>query len=153
MKRAIIVLLVLASVLIAGCQQKMVCNAPYILVGTECCLDADSNSVCDKDEKAEKIINEVSNETEQKVEINYNYTIEELDEKLRDLVGSESLEKIEMDWGDLSSFEKSYELYQTTPENNIYVMRIIDSSDYLTDYDDFLSFNDKLYQPSVLYYK
>jgi len=29
---------------------KVVCNKPYILVGTECCLDRDDNSICDKDE-------------------------------------------------------------------------------------------------------
>lgn len=30
--------------------QKVVCNKPYILVGTSCCLDQNGNSICDKDE-------------------------------------------------------------------------------------------------------
>ena len=28
----------------------VVCNKPYLLVGRECCLDKDDNSICDKDE-------------------------------------------------------------------------------------------------------
>ncbi len=30
--------------------QKIICNKPYILVGTTCCLDQNDNSICDKDE-------------------------------------------------------------------------------------------------------
>ncbi len=29
-----------------------VCNSPYILVGSSCCLDSNSNSICDTDEQA-----------------------------------------------------------------------------------------------------
>jgi len=29
---------------------KVVCNEPYILVGTSCCLDQNDNSICDNDE-------------------------------------------------------------------------------------------------------
>ncbi len=36
---------------LAGCVQEPVCNDPYILVGYDCCLDEDSNGVCDTDEK------------------------------------------------------------------------------------------------------
>ena len=32
----------------------IVCNDPYIRVGTECCLDKDSNSICDVDETESK---------------------------------------------------------------------------------------------------
>ncbi|MFH1210323.1 MAG: hypothetical protein V1645_00220 [archaeon] len=48
--------LVLSVFLLSGCQAETptgnatVCNKPYILVGTSCCLDANDNSVCDKDE-------------------------------------------------------------------------------------------------------
>ena len=36
-----------------SCQvpQQIVCNEPYIQVGSECCLDQDGNQICDKDEK------------------------------------------------------------------------------------------------------
>jgi len=35
----------------SGCvQNPPTCNKPYILVGTECCLDQNDNSICDKDE-------------------------------------------------------------------------------------------------------
>lgn len=33
-------------------KNNVVCNYPYIQVGSECCLDEDSNSICDKDEEA-----------------------------------------------------------------------------------------------------
>jgi len=36
--------------LVSGCCQQITCNKPYILVGTECCLDQNDNSICDKDE-------------------------------------------------------------------------------------------------------
>lgn len=32
----------------------LVCNKPYILVGSSCCLDKDDNSICDKDETVEE---------------------------------------------------------------------------------------------------
>ena len=33
--------------------EQTVCNKPYILVGNDCCLDKDGNSICDKDEQKE----------------------------------------------------------------------------------------------------
>lgn len=43
-----------AAVLLAGCtdvsKEAVVCNSPYIRVGTECCLDRDGNKICDRDE-------------------------------------------------------------------------------------------------------
>jgi hypothetical protein len=35
---------------LVACAPKLVCNSPYILVGTTCCLDANSNNICDRDE-------------------------------------------------------------------------------------------------------
>lgn len=48
-----IILLIATLVLLAGCTQQATCNSPYILVGTECCLDANENSICDSDESVE----------------------------------------------------------------------------------------------------
>lgn len=48
MKRAIIFILILV---LAGCQTQIVCNKPYILVGTSCCLDQNDNLICDEDEQ------------------------------------------------------------------------------------------------------
>lgn len=55
MKRIILALLVLAVLVLSGCKSgvtggAVVCNKPYILVGNDCCLDKDDNSVCDNDE-------------------------------------------------------------------------------------------------------
>ena len=48
----ILALAIIGTVFISGCtQQEMTCNKPYIKVGTDCCLDADGNSICDKDDK------------------------------------------------------------------------------------------------------
>lgn len=48
----IVVLLLISIIFISGCasSNQIVCNKPYIQVGTECCLDENSNNICDKDE-------------------------------------------------------------------------------------------------------
>lgn len=49
MRTELIVLVVVLS-LFVGCSSGPVCDKPYILVGGSCCLDNNSNGVCDKDE-------------------------------------------------------------------------------------------------------
>ena len=46
------------AILISGCGEQAqptqpTCNSPYILVGTSCCLDQNSNDICDSDEADE----------------------------------------------------------------------------------------------------
>lgn len=55
MRFNLIIGVLLVLIAIAGCGQKVVCNKPYILVGTECCLDQNNNAICDKDESANPI--------------------------------------------------------------------------------------------------
>lgn len=50
MKLALFMSALLLILLLVGCSKVVVCNKPYILVGTDCCLDKDDNSICDKDE-------------------------------------------------------------------------------------------------------
>ncbi|MBT3835687.1 thioredoxin domain-containing protein [Candidatus Woesearchaeota archaeon] len=52
MKKVLFVITLLAAVIfIAGCTGgEVVCNDPYIQVGAECCLDKNSNNICDSDE-------------------------------------------------------------------------------------------------------
>ncbi len=53
-----IIFVVIGILLIAGCVNEekkegtpeITCNKPYIKVGSDCCLDKDNNSICDKDE-------------------------------------------------------------------------------------------------------
>ena len=45
--------------LISGCPQQITCNKPYILVGTECCLDQNDNGICDRDESQTEHLEEV----------------------------------------------------------------------------------------------
>lgn len=44
------IFLVLILIVLASCSQKIICNKPYILVGNACCLDTNSNDICDSDE-------------------------------------------------------------------------------------------------------
>ena|GEM_PF-2846805 len=47
--------LFLMAVILAGCiggATQPVCNEPYILVGTSCCLDQNDNGICDSEEAA-----------------------------------------------------------------------------------------------------
>ncbi|MBI2668901.1 hypothetical protein HYX14_03600 [Candidatus Woesearchaeota archaeon] len=36
--------------LLVGCSKVVVCNEPYVIMGTGCCLDQNGNNICDKDE-------------------------------------------------------------------------------------------------------
>jgi len=46
--------LIILIVFLVGCAtQQTVCNKPYILVGNDCCLDKNDNSICDSDESEE----------------------------------------------------------------------------------------------------
>jgi hypothetical protein len=53
MAKHYLIFVLLLVIFMYGCQE-IVCNPPYIQVGTECCLDQDNNKVCDKDEKVEE---------------------------------------------------------------------------------------------------
>jgi S1-C subfamily serine protease len=54
MKEYLLVLLLAAALFCSGCvvkQVQVVCNHPYIEFGATCCLDIDSNSICDDDDR------------------------------------------------------------------------------------------------------
>jgi hypothetical protein len=52
MKKIILGLIIISMLIIVGCskQAAVVCNAPYIQKGAECCLDRNDNKICDSDE-------------------------------------------------------------------------------------------------------
>ena len=64
MEKLVLLGLLALSVIVFGCIQipaqgasqqapaAVTCNSPYIQVGSSCCLDANNNSICDKDETA-----------------------------------------------------------------------------------------------------
>ncbi len=66
----IISLLVLSvlSLMLAGCDQKMVCSPPNVMIGNSCCLDADNNQICDTWEETEEEPEIVSTEPEPETE-------------------------------------------------------------------------------------
>ncbi|MEA3429855.1 MAG: hypothetical protein U9R08_01135 [Nanoarchaeota archaeon] len=51
MKKITLVLLIISILVMTACTgPRVICKKPYIRVGTECCLDYNGDSVCDKDE-------------------------------------------------------------------------------------------------------
>ncbi|MDA3836342.1 MAG: hypothetical protein PF542_01855 [Nanoarchaeota archaeon] len=66
---SIVAIVVLAIVLISNSnnnpQNEIICNSPYIKVGIECCLDQNSNSICDRDEEVEKVIENKEDKNEE----------------------------------------------------------------------------------------
>jgi hypothetical protein len=53
--RLAIILLALGLVTLGCVSEDVVCNKPYIRVGTGCCLDSDDNGICDSDEVPPRI--------------------------------------------------------------------------------------------------
>jgi len=64
MKKLLIIgILVLCLLLVNGCSNEPVCNVPYFEYKTgECCLDKNSNQICDNDEKEESPIVSVNDD-------------------------------------------------------------------------------------------
>ncbi len=58
MKKLVVVALLL---LVCGCigEEKIVCNKPYIHVGSNCCLDINDNMICDIDEATTTTIHDM----------------------------------------------------------------------------------------------
>lgn len=66
--RSIALILVILTLSMAACSQDseqnpaspstVVCNKPYLLVGTSCCLDKNDNSICDADDVETPVLNE-----------------------------------------------------------------------------------------------
>jgi len=51
MKLRYLIFGIIGLIILSGCNgQEVVCNKPYIRVGTDCCLDNNDNGVCDVDE-------------------------------------------------------------------------------------------------------
>lgn len=70
MKSKLFILLALV-VFLVGCatqSAQTVCNKPYILVGNDCCLDKDDNSICDKDEQQKVETSEVKETPKSEIE-------------------------------------------------------------------------------------
>lgn len=121
--------------------KQITCNKPYILVGDDCCLDKDDNSICDKDETTQE-------ETEEPKTL----TIEDLQTDMGDVIGQViALTKdSELDYAQVYSnkvrsthFLGKYGIIQYSklitkkPQK---VVQITDSKHYLKDKKDFQNF-------------
>ncbi|MBT3406047.1 hypothetical protein HN419_02660 [Candidatus Woesearchaeota archaeon] len=56
---ALAAIIMITSLFLVGCGKEFVCNPPYMQIGETCCLDKDSNGVCDKDEVVKQVIEEM----------------------------------------------------------------------------------------------
>lgn len=105
MKKIIIALLILAVLVLSGCKSSVtggtiICNKPYILVGTDCCLDKDDNAVCDRDEE-ETPVEEIEQKEEPKEEIiEQPEIVEEIKEEITETLGEYVMKE-----GDTVTFE------------------------------------------------
>ena len=57
----LLILAIIGVIVISGCiqqseQEIVTCNSPYIKIGNSCCLDRDSNTICDNDQTASELI-------------------------------------------------------------------------------------------------
>lgn len=77
---------------VTGCQPLPVCNEPYILVGTGCCLDRDGNKICDDDEADEAVDEPVDEPVDEVVEV---YEQEESEESSEEEQGNATAEEDE----------------------------------------------------------
>ncbi|MBW2977164.1 hypothetical protein KY347_07010 [Candidatus Woesearchaeota archaeon] len=85
MKKTILVVIFIVSILITiGCSPKT-CDKPYILVRDDCCIDLNHNGVCDKDLEEDAL--KGSEEIEEYVytEAEYKKNLDKLEEYKRDL--------------------------------------------------------------------
>ena len=106
MKRNLIILLVILSIFLIGCQgidvskisdddlnrisgAAIVCNDPYIRFGSGCCLDENSNNICDNDEVVK------TSEVETQKQINNVNTVETSERKFREKIVKDQVILIE----------------------------------------------------------
>lgn len=73
MKKVALVLLIV-TLFVVACSPKVVCNDPYIQVGSDCCLDQNQNKVCDQDDPRDE--NFLRRDSEKGVE-NYSVNVAE----------------------------------------------------------------------------
>jgi hypothetical protein len=86
-------------------EKAVVCNAPYIRVGVECCLDQNDNNICDRDEVAPELeIDEILHEFD---EIEEFHNDEDLGNLLDDEEDSKSHEKNEEEHEDKDDEKES----------------------------------------------
>ncbi|MFC1723690.1 hypothetical protein ACFL0V_06115, partial [Nanoarchaeota archaeon] len=64
-------ILLLIAVLIAGCTPQISCQDPATLIGNRCCLDSNSNKICDNDEDLPEpeVVSEPEVEVEPELEV------------------------------------------------------------------------------------
>jgi len=55
-----VLFLSLLLIILISCTSQPTCNSPYILVGNDCCLDTNNNSICDSDETQVKETSKVT---------------------------------------------------------------------------------------------
>lgn len=170
--RYLILLSIVFIFLIGACATQVetkqpVCNKPYILVGNDCCLDKDDNSICDKDEvKEESKVKEPKQITQEKTaEETKTYTIQDLQADIGNVLGKTVVltKDPELSFAQVYSNKISNSKFLGKYGSDSYsklmtkkpevVIEIIDSTYYLKDIKDFQNFvteNKNLFIGTVL---
>jgi hypothetical protein len=55
-KHILVIFSILALIFLIGCAPEITCSSPYIKVGSTCCLDSNSNNICDTDEPSQQAV-------------------------------------------------------------------------------------------------
>ncbi len=139
MKKYCLILFVILALFLTGCENiseetikdlaenvdvGIVCNDPYIRHGAECCLDQNSNNICDTDEN---LITEQEAEEKKEEAIAEGIISEEVEEEIEDEVEEEIEEEVEEEIEDESDEEKE----EAIDLEFVSKTKITDFSDYV----------------------
>ena len=154
MKTNIIFCILLSiAILVSGCSggvtgKAVACNKPYIQVGTECCLDKDDSSICDKDEvviQEEKKVEEppVTQEVKAVETPARTYSLEQLKKDIstvykKEVVFRDNKLGVNKIYDDINN--SNYHFYDST---YVTIIQIANPSMNLNNFDEFKAFMDE----------
>lgn len=116
-------------------EKAVVCNAPYIRVGIECCLDSDENKICDRDQDKSKYeIKTADDENNEIKEIEFE-SFEDLEKDLLELDFDEK--ELEREIEELQGeFQEEIENYERELEEIEQELENIEDNENSQNYDD-----------------
>ncbi len=80
----LVVIIVLSSCQLQTKTSEVTCNKPYIQVGLSCCLDKNSNQICDSDEtfKSSNTLDNTPNDENEKITVSQKSTLTQTEDQL-----------------------------------------------------------------------
>ncbi len=158
-----------------GCQDKtdiIKCELPMILVGGECCMDENSNSICDEfdvkepeetevqegeepeeegeepeEEEVEEIEEEVEEETEEKKETTMD--VRKLKLEIIKKFNSEDMHSFEeMERENITGIHKTYDVLESS-DGRFYILQIKKEHNFLHYYSNFSNFVNRMHELDI----